>query len=122
MLAPSPPPECYICLEADAAAVAGLCACRDRAAHAACLARWVEASGRAECPACRKGFAGALGAALRAAAARAGEARALATLALAGGLVAAAGCVALARAEARADAVAIAGTFGAYYAAAPLLV
>lgn len=49
---------CYICLEADAAVLADVCACRDRAVHAACLARWVKQSRSSACPVCRAEYVG----------------------------------------------------------------
>ena len=52
------PACCYICLEADAEVLAGVCACRDRAVHAACLARWVAQSQSGACPVCRAAYVG----------------------------------------------------------------
>jgi E3 ubiquitin-protein ligase DOA10 len=67
---PSPPHgregrTCYVCLageeDADAPSelLAGLCACRDRAVHLACLVRWIEVSGRMHCAACGEALLGA---------------------------------------------------------------
>ena len=59
-----------------------LCDCRDRAAHAACLERWVETSRSSECPVCRTTYTGEIGAALRHLAFRARHVRALARVTL----------------------------------------
>lgn len=49
---------CYICMadEEDATAelLTDLCACTDRAVHAACLVRWIEQSGHTRCGACKQ--------------------------------------------------------------------
>ena len=53
---------CYICLadEEDATAelFSGLCACTDRAVHAACLVRWIEQSGKTCCGVCKEELRG----------------------------------------------------------------
>jgi hypothetical protein len=57
---------CYICMEADPPPLTGVCACRGRAVHAECLARWVEVSETTTCAVCQAGYTGDVGAALRA--------------------------------------------------------
>lgn len=53
---------CYICMadaeDATADLLSDLCACTDRAVHAACLVRWIEQSGRARCGACDRELRG----------------------------------------------------------------
>ena len=74
--------ECYVCMVDDDRVVHKLCDCRDRAAHAACLERWVETSRSSECPVCRTTYTGEIGAALRHLAFRARHVRALARVTL----------------------------------------
>lgn len=57
---------CYICMEADPPPLTGVCACRGRAVHAECLARWAEVSETTTCAVCQAGYTGDAGAALRA--------------------------------------------------------
>jgi hypothetical protein len=66
----------------DAPALRGLCDCRDRAVHAACLGRWVETSMSSECPVCRRAFRGKLGEVLQRLAIRTRHVHALSRTAL----------------------------------------
>lgn len=57
---------CYICMEAEPPPLTGVCACRGRAVHATCLARWAEVSETTTCSVCQEGYTGNLGAKLHA--------------------------------------------------------